>query len=302
MQRNHEVEKLYMEQLRNIETAVYVIGNERENLVSGKNRLKIPTRVPSLQFVEPYKPELSLSSLFVLAIVAIVFLVVVFKVFGTVGDWLCSDHIGKTCPVIVSLAVIAGYIAVFCMTIKDWKEYDKQKKKYENEVKKHENEITRIKDFDRERLKDTSKYDRAIDKADAELKKALNIRNRLYSINWIPIQYRNIRVVYYIYDMVSTSDISIDEALKYYLLQETNNKLDVVIKKLDNIIENQNEIIANQAVAIAQNQRIINKNKAMLEKMQSIENNTHLAADYAALSARYSEANAYFSMATYFKR
>lgn len=302
MKRNHEVEKLYMEQIRNIETAVHMISNERENLMNYKNSLKIPTRVPSLHYVEPFKPDFGLFTLLGSTIGAIIFLVVVFKLFGTVGEWLSSKFIGRTCPRIIAFAVIIGLIAFLFIVVKHWKEYNEDMKKYKNEVKKHENEIIRIKKFDEERFKDTYKYERAIEKAEAELKKAKDIRNKLYAINWIPVQYRNIRVAYYICDMVTTSSISIDEALKYFLLQETNNKLDAVLNRLDDIIYNQKTIIMNQAITKSQNQRIINNNKAMISKIASIENNARLASEYSQVSARYSEASAYFSLATYLKR
>ena len=134
-----------------------------------------------------------------------------------------------------------------------------------------------------------------------EYKKALKLRSDLYNINWIPSQYRNIRVVYYICDMVLTSNIGIEEALKYYLLQEANNKLDEVLQKMDKIIENQSEIIVNQAIMNAQNARIIQQNTSIISTAEQLEENTRLSAEYSQIGARYAEANAYFSLATYLK-
>ena len=141
-----------------------------------------------------------------------------------------------------------------------------------------------------------------LQKIKTECKKISEIKNSLYSINWIPLQYRDIRVIYYICDMVTTSDISIDEALKFYLMQEANNKLDEIIEILDEIIDNQHQMIMNQAVITSQNKELISKNTKMINKLASIENNTKLAADYAAIGVNYAEANAYISMATYLKK
>lgn len=198
------------------------------------------------------------------------------------------------------ISIIVGIFGIISI-ISDYKDYKIAQKEYEKELVTTKN--TNLRNI--QQMK--TNYNAALrlsehkPKLRAEYEKALKLRNDLYNINWIPSQYRNIRVIYYICDMVLTSSIGIEEALKYYLLQETNNKLDEVLRKMDEIIENQNEVIANQAVMNAQNKKIIQQNKSIISQAQQIEENTKLSAEYAQIGARYAEANAYFSLATYLK-
>lgn len=173
---------------------------------------------------------------------------------------------------------------------------------------KHKNDLRNIAKENKEKAK-ISKINR--DKArtlsaqipwmNAELTEVGQIRSNLYDINWIPLRYRNIETIYYIYDMITTSAIGIDEALKYYLSQEANNKLDEILQKLDTVISQQSRIIMNQAVIQAQNEQLVRSTEESVNKLAAIEENSQAAAEYAQLASRYCEANAYLKLADYFK-
>lgn len=301
MIRNHEIEKLYMEQIRNIETAIYILNERKNSIRNEMQRLRIPRSRPNQPF-KPYKPDTNLLSIIGIVIVNIILPIIYFKVCGFIGDIFTSHFFEVKLPSTLTILTILFSIWCIFAVREDHKNYSKQMKKYDEEMNKYYDKIEKNRRIDKSNYDYSFKLEGQIWKIDEEIEKASKIRSKLYSINWIPIQYRNIRVAYYICDIVTTSTISIDEALKYYLMQETNNKLDVIINKLDNIIDNQNSIIINQAVTQAQNQRLISSNKSMLSRLASIESNSRLAADYSEISARYSEANAYFSLATYFKQ
>ncbi|MBR1530143.1 MAG: hypothetical protein IJ642_12725 [Oscillospiraceae bacterium] len=96
-----------------------------------------------------------------------------------------------------------------------------------------------------------------------------------YNANIIPIQFRNIEGVYYLYDYLSTSNESLTSAL-----MQAN--LEAIKQKLDNMIALQGAMIIQQAQA---NQAIFEQNQQILETAQSIENNTAVAAQYAKISA-----------------
>lgn len=182
-------------------------------------------------------------------------------------------------------------------------------KEYESKRDSHREYKEKLEIYEKTKVLNSVRYNEDCKKAqmqesvlkniESELKKAIDIRNELYAVNWIPNQYRNIRVVYYICDMVTSSGISIEESIKYYLLQEANNKLDLILEKMDEIIENQKEIIAKQATLEAQNTEMIEQNSSMISRASQIEENTRLAADYARIGAAYSAVNTYFSMAQY---
>lgn len=193
--------------------------------------------------------------------------------------------------------IIIFVYALFC----EYKENRESYRKYKEELEIYEKTKSSNHIRYNENCKKAKMQESVLRNIESELKKAIDVRNEIYNVNWIPNQYRDIRVVYYICDMVITSNISIEESIKYYLLQETNNKLDCILKKMDRIIELQKKSIAVQAVLEAQNAKVIEENSTMISKLSCVEKNTRLAADYARIGVAYSAVNAYFSVAQYLK-
>lgn len=306
--RNHDIERIYMKLLQDTETSVYYLHNKLNRTERQINKLRAPIK----KINDPSKPQFRNyyeSGIFFLVFVVPAVIYLLYWLLGAILSgssflsWLLSGglkFIKALFFVALVISIIVGIFG-FISTISDYKEYKAAQKEYEKE-------LVTIKNANLKNIQQMkTNYNTALQlsghrpKIKAEYEQALRLRNDLYNINWIPSHYRNIRVIYYICDMVLTSNISIEEALKYYLLQETNNKLDEVLRKMDEIIESQNEIIANQAVANAQNKKIIQQNKTIISQAQQIEENTNLSAEYAQIGARYAEANAYFSYATYLK-
>ena len=117
------------------------------------------------------------------------------------------------------------------------------------------------------------------------------IKNNLtkaYSANIIPMQFRNIEGVYYLYDYLSTSNQSLSEAL-----MQAN--LEAIKQKLDKVIEQQGTQIVLQAQANAKLDDIRRKNQEILETAQATMNNTAVAAKYAQIAAVNSEITAQLS-------
>lgn len=299
--KNHEVERIYMEQLRNIETSVYILSKRQKQTEGQIQQL----RTPILKNADPYKPKFrsyidNTFGWFLPIIIAIVIYILWEVLLSKVEilDFFISGIVIFIIPILLGVPALAGLIGIFCF-ISGVIDYKRAQKKYKGDLKKHKlinEQNKRTMQSNLVRANQLAEISKDIYQKYAE---AETIRNDLYSINWIPNQYRNIRVVYYICDMVLSSNISIEEALKYYLLQEANNKLDEVLQKMDRIIENQNEIIMNQAVLNAQNEKLIRQNKSIIHHAASIEENTRLAAEYSEVGAKYAEANAYFSLARY---
>ncbi|MCD7890491.1 MAG: hypothetical protein LUG26_01565 [Ruminococcus sp.] len=98
---------------------------------------------------------------------------------------------------------------------------------------------------------------------------------KAYSLNIIPLQFRNIQGIYYLYDYISTSNQGLSEAL-----MQCN--LDAIKQKLDNVIRLQGAAIVQQAQANAQ---LYQQNQQILATAQATMNNTAIAAKYAQISA-----------------
>lgn len=290
--REHEIERLYMEQLRNLETTINSMSSRRKACFEKAKNLKRPIAV----LKDPENP--SESDYGQGLVVGTIFWILIWGALFFMGA-TSGSFIFEFGAVIAFFCTIAGVVLLIFLLCSIFSEKRTDKINYEETLKYNRkvNENNRIQM--EKNLVDARWYEERGSLLNESVTEAEKIRADLYAVNWIPSRYRNIRVIYYIHDMVTTSEISIEEALKYYLLQEVNNKLDEVLVKLDRIIENQRDIIMNQAAIQAQNQEIISKNKRMISQLSDIQSNTSLAADYARIGAGYAEANAYFSGATY---
>ena len=99
--------------------------------------------------------------------------------------------------------------------------------------------------------------------------------NEAYSINIIPLTFRNIQGIYYLYDYLSTSNHSLSEAL-------VQCNLEAIKQKLDSAINLQGKAIIQQAQA---NHALFAQNQSILETAQATMNNTAVAAKYAQICA-----------------
>ena len=125
-----------------------------------------------------------------------------------------------------------------------------------------------------------------------ELSEINSMLEKAYSINIIPSQFRNIWAVYYLYDFLSTSNQSLEEALLHCDLNEIKQQLNI-------IIEQNRQILINQAIQIAQNDDLVAQNNHMINRLAQVEKNTALAAQYAEVAAINAECNAKIAAAQY---
>jgi len=120
-------------------------------------------------------------------------------------------------------------------------------------------------------------------------KQAKKILNNAYEINIVPGMFRNkLYAIYYLYDLVATSNMSFDMAILNCNLEEIKSKLDTVIAK-------QQESIINQARILAQNERLCAQNEQMLKNLAAVETNTRYASQYAEIAASNSETLVYLA-------
>lgn len=131
---------------------------------------------------------------------------------------------------------------------------------------------SKVTDIQKKHLQNLNEIKREKDEMSELLKQA-------YSANIIPLQFRNIQGVYYLYDYLSTSTQSLSDAL-----MQCN--LDTIKQKLDEMINLQSEAIVQQAQA---NAALYEQNQRILETAQATMENTAVAAKYAQITAVNSE-------------
>lgn len=124
-----------------------------------------------------------------------------------------------------------------------------------------------------------NKFDQQMTSLTQETDEMLKLLKQAYSANIIPLQFRNIQGVYYLYDYLSTSSQSLSNAL-----MQCN--LDAIKQKLDEMINLQSEAIVQQAQA---NAALYEQNQRILETAQATMENTAVAAKYAQITAVNSE-------------
>lgn len=104
------------------------------------------------------------------------------------------------------------------------------------------------------------------------------ILTKMYTVNLIPQQFRNIYAIYYLYDYLSTSQSNLESAMLHFNLEE-------IKAKLDKVIAQQQEIILQQSIQISQNDEMIAQNKKLIAHAIATEKNTRLAAQYHEIEA-----------------
>ena len=111
-----------------------------------------------------------------------------------------------------------------------------------------------------------------------EIHKVEALLTDAYSINIIPSKFRNIYAAYFLYDFISTSTASLNEALLHC-------DLDTIQQKFDEVIQQQEAMIMELAYQNALNEKIVRQNEQILGHAIQTENNAALAAQYTKIAA-----------------
>lgn len=128
---------------------------------------------------------------------------------------------------------------------------------------------------------------------------AFMLREQLYDVNIIPMQYRNIYVAVYLHQYFSTGLADdLDMVLQTFILEEIKVKIDKVIALQTESILNDRIMIANQQKSLEahRDHQIYMENKARQIASSMEEQTTYLSMIEANTSA-----NAYFAAACYYK-
>ncbi|MCD7811802.1 MAG: hypothetical protein LUG91_08145 [Ruminococcus sp.] len=298
---------IYLDDIRTMETIVYESENALAQAQDGvvqenyeqKNigrvnqvkqeeaKLKEPEKpnMPSIDKVSPYVSLFyilagcALLGFFLPGLIYILYLNLSDPVYQTPNRvWLFIEGIGVVGLIFLISAIkdTRKYLSIKKEYGKRTKEYDIALSEYQAESKKYaiavQHEMRSYNEGMQQIL--TKAKDRRGDlTADIQSTKAQ--LQKAYSLNIIPLQFRNIQGIYYLYDYISTSNQGLSEAL-----MQCN--LDAIKQKLDNVIRLQGAAIVQQAQANAQ---LYQQNQQILATAQATMNNTAIAAKYAQISA-----------------
>ena len=143
-------------------------------------------------------------------------------------------------------------------------------------------------------LKNREQLNNHLPDLEAEIDKIENLLTESYSVNLIPSKFRNIYAAYFLYDFISTSTASLNEALLHC-------DLDTIQQKLDEVIQQQEEMIMELAYQNALNEKIVRQNEQILGHAIETENNTALAAQYTKIAANNTGVVAAIQMSEYLR-
>ena len=159
---------------------------------------------------------------------------------------------------------------------------------------RYNNEIKYEKERMGSELNEKKKLSNILSHYKKDLKQTEDLLNDAYAVNLIPAKYRNIYAVYFLYEYISTSTVTLNDALYHC-------DLDEISQKLNEIIEQQREVVMELAYSNALNEQIVQKNAQILKSAIATENNTALAAQYSQIAAINSNTTAQIQRYYFYK-
>lgn len=279
---NRDVLSNYLYNIRTLEFYKNKLVNQKYNMeyqISGLGIRKVGDGGASLLEFEDIGPALGCSAVGLAA--------------GLIFGWIKNTWVGdffeiegflgglSVLVIVASILIAIGSVIYFIVgNVQRENEY---KENLANDNKRVSSEL-----IEKDRLNDQLELlIKEIDKTDSLLTDA-------YSLNIVPSKFRNIYASYFLYDFISTSTASLNEALLHC-------DLDTIQQQLENVIQQQSEIIMELARANALNERFVSQNDQILSHAIQTENNTALAAQYAKVSAMNTSITACIQMSEYLR-
>lgn len=210
------------------------------------------------------------TPIYTIVFMAIVFLVSLFVKNIAAGDGFFSFLAGLIAPV-ANITFIGSIIIAIIAVIVIIYEIVKDNIRYNQETTDEENRM-------KSELKEKKRLTSICPKVEKQLERTEKLLSDAYSINIIPSKCRNIYGAYFLYDYISTSRVSLNDALYHF-------DLDKISLQLDEVIEQQREIVWQLAHSNALNEQIIAQNEQLISHAIQTEKNTALAAQYAEVAS-----------------
>lgn len=271
---NRDVLNNYLYNIRVLEVCKNKLMNEKNEIINRINSLGY-----SQVNYRKYHFDLELAK-YTWIFVAVVIIIELLA--GKLLIWIFDASWG----LIIGL-IVAALIFAIILTLIDITDESSKKKIHMQNVAADDYRVAN-------ELKEKEKLTAYLPGLENEINKIENLLNDAYSVNLIPSKFRNVYAAYFLYDYISTSSATLNEALLHC-------DLDTIQKKLDEVIRNQEEIIIEMAYNNALNKRIVQQNEQILQHAIQTENNTAYAAQYTKIAANNSGVVAAISMSEYLR-
>ena len=258
---------VYLEELRNLETIKHYLGNTLHQLGNAQLEQTILLRKKEESKVSG-RTKASVIAFFVLMAIG----VAIFAL--TEYNWGLFQYL---LHYFVPLFFVILAVVIFGSSFSDIS----HTKKLNKEVRAYNQEVdarTPTVKAELEKLETADKY------YTGELRKVELLLTEAYSFNQIPMPFRNLESIIYIYDYMTTSDASLQETLYHTHMEEGIQR---IVARLDKIISQNMQMISLLKMQIAQN-------AALSQQLSSIAADTKMAA-------HYSKVNSYILTANYLK-
>ncbi len=294
-QLSHDALTIYLRNLRTLEYIKYEcnesiqkINNKNNSL---RNRLYDKEKYMPDKVSKPRQPQTSdlivsiVGFLIVAVMITCLVSVCLLPIMFFKGD---SKFVKFVISILIGIAVIISIKRIISII----KNYEKEKENYEKQLRYYQDKMRDYQDKLRKRDNDIIQLQNKVDKFKSESKKRINEINKYiehinsmleksYGLDIIPLQFRGIYGITYLYDFISSSNLSLSDAVINCNLEQIKDKLDVIINKCDEIIRQQKSTNANL-------REIQRQNNQLLAESKKISNNTALAAQYSKIAAENS--------------
>ena len=295
---------LYLKNVRDLEVARNIIGSmyNHDKQAYESNVMAIKKKMNPVYDLPDFKYEPRGGCFFFSA-----FMVIMYIICAVAIGYLIAKSGSDSGSWVLMLMIFGAIFFGVIMKNNDPGSKQSQEKAYKEEIDalRNSNEIASAqnavisKDID-------SLYQNWLKKDDyykKEYSKTTEILQDFYAMNIIPLQYRKLSAVCYLYDYMNSCQESFQMALLSTQLEEGIRRIEA---KLNTVIDLVRENIIETRLLREENRRQVEKtisqNSQMLNHLKSIESNSYEASQYAKLASNYSKANAYFSLANYLDR
>ena len=254
----------YLEDLCSVELLHVKVSNEfrraKENYWDYQNRLKYD--------VKPQEPESSQGGgglILYLIGAALVVWAVIWFFSGSILRMLGAVGIGFVCAIV--------FAAANCEVDSDKAAREKYER-YEKALKQY-NDRAPVRSNNKQQEAYWLSQTNMLQKRVQEVEK---LREDIYNANVIPIPYRNVYAVHFLYQYFrSSSADDVDMILQTFVLEEIKSKLDKVIQQQTEIILNQRMMIANQH---KMNQTLARNHEQQMKQLANLNENAERQNQY----------------------
>ena len=199
------------------------------------------------------------------------------------------------------LAVIFGSVPlgigliVWGRKSEQWEAEAKYEEEYQTKLKRYNECQKKLEQFQPK----IQSYQNRAEEYQRELRGAQDLREKLYSVNVLPIQYRNVYTAVYLYRYFSTCQADdLDAVLQTFVLEEIKIKIDEVIMLEKDSILNQEIMLANQRASIESQEKHQSYMESKARQIAASQEEQNLYLDMIEANT---SAAAYFAAASYYK-